>query len=105
MSESQGEQINAAGFFLRALKEEDEPAPGAQSSKRTPLPVRDILVALEAASQSMDQLQHLFDGGWNVLQETVGNLRSLGLVELDVDGEQELVSITDLGRDVARRSG
>jgi DNA-binding transcriptional ArsR family regulator len=96
------ENINAAGSFLRAV----QGRAGAQGADEAPrLPFAQLLAELLSASDGirLEELAVILSLQRTVLLETLSGLRDLGLISIDRQGQAEIVSLTELGRSVARQ--
>lgn len=96
------ERINPAGVFLRTLREGSR-AGGQSAEGGQSLPVRQVLLALVPSAQTRNELMANLSLSRGILDETLRNLASLELVQAVGLGEDERISLTELGRDVARR--
>ncbi len=90
--------INAAGGFLRALR--DQSGPGGQAIGAPSLPVKELLLLVAARQRTIDELVSELETNAAVVRRAAENLKGLGLVGIRA-GEHDFVSITDLGREVA----
>jgi hypothetical protein len=96
------DQINPAGVFLRTLREGGR-AGGQTAEGGQSLPVRQVLFALVPAARTRSELAAEMSLSRGILDETLRNLASLELIRASGLGEEEKISLTDLGRDVVRR--
>jgi len=94
-------QINPAGVFLRTLREGSRA--GAQALGGAELPVRRVLVALQSGGRSRQQLLEQLAISRAALDETLRNLASLDLVQSSGLGKEEVISLTELGKEVASK--
>lgn len=101
----EGRQINAAGGFLRALKQPERP--GGQALGGTPLPVKETLLLLSERPRLSSEIAAALTISETDAARTLENLRGLGLVDVQSTGEGDRAALTDLGSQVAqqRRGG
>lgn len=96
------ERINPAGVFLRTLREGGR-AGGQSAGGVQSLPVRQVLFALSPSARTRSELAAELSLSRGILDETLRNLASLDLIQAAGLGEEEKISLTELGRDVVRR--
>lgn len=101
----EGRHINAAGGFLRALKQPERP--GGQALGGTPLPVKETLLLLLDRPRLSNEIAEALTISEVDAARSLENLRGLGLVEVQSTGQGDQAALTELGRDVAqqRRDG
>jgi DNA-binding MarR family transcriptional regulator len=93
--------INAAGGFLRALKESG--GPGGQAFETPRLPVKELLLLLEERPRTLREIADELVLQEGVVHKAVGNLTGLDLVSIRPEGEGDVAALTELGREVAEQ--
>lgn len=92
--------INAAGDFLRALRS----GRGGGQSAGGPMPVKALLILLaDRGEQPVDEVGRALTVDAETTARTIANLDDLGLVRVRGGAEHDLISLTELGKEVAEQ--
>src|SRR4051794_37683617 len=98
--------INAAGDFLRALKDRGGRAGGQAVVDSGALPVSDVLrLVLDEGPQPVPRIESALGIDTARVVDVLRNLHDLGLVTVEPRDGGDVVSLTDTGEVVARRQG